>query len=78
MHLIKAFLTLWEEERRTTIFVTHDTKEAILIGDRVLCLGDPHEPWMDEYINIPRIARDVHDPALMALEAKLFGLLTRS
>jgi hypothetical protein len=33
---------------------------------------------MDEYINIPRTARDVHDPALMALEARLFGLLTRS
>ena len=77
MHLIKAFLTLWEEEKRTTIFVTHDTKEAVLIGDRVLCLGDPHTPRMDEQIKIPRTARDIHDPVLMALEAKLFGLLTR-
>ncbi|HPB41924.1 MAG: ABC transporter ATP-binding protein [Spirochaetales bacterium] len=77
MHLIKAFLTLWEEEKRTTIFVTHDTKEAVLIGDRVLCLGDPHTPRMDEQIKIPRTARDIHDPVLMALEVKLFGLLTR-
>ena len=54
MHLIKAFLTLWEE-RGEPRSCHHDTKEAILIGDRVLCLGDPHEPWMDEYINIPAL-----------------------
>lgn len=78
MRLIKAFITLWEEERRTTIFVTHDTKEAILIGDRVLCLGDPQKPLLDEKIDIPRKARDIHDPTLMALEAKLFGLLMQS
>ncbi|MFA7560170.1 MAG: ABC transporter ATP-binding protein [Sphaerochaeta sp.] len=75
MRLIQAFLTLWEEEQRTTIFVTHDPKEAMLIGDRVLCLGNPTAPLLDEAIKIPRTARDVHDPACMALEAKLFGLL---
>lgn len=33
--LQELLLALWEEERKTVLFVTHDMDEAILLGDRV-------------------------------------------
>jgi NitT/TauT family transport system ATP-binding protein len=35
-----GFLNLWAEEPRTVVFVTHDLEEAILLGDRVVVIGD--------------------------------------
>jgi len=32
-------LTLWQEERKTIVFVTHDLEEAIALSDRVLVLA---------------------------------------
>lgn len=34
------FLKLWEEERRTVIFVTHDLNEAITLADRILVFSN--------------------------------------
>lgn len=33
------FLQMWERERSSVIFVTHDLNEALLMGDRVVVLG---------------------------------------
>lgn len=33
--LQREFATIWEETRKTVIFVTHDVAEAVLLGDRV-------------------------------------------
>ncbi|MEU8803238.1 ABC transporter ATP-binding protein [Spirillospora sp. NPDC048819] len=35
----QEFLTIWEEERRTVVYVTHDLTEAALLADRVLVMG---------------------------------------
>ncbi|MCG6498301.1 ABC transporter ATP-binding protein [Kitasatospora sp. A2-31] len=35
----QLLLTVWEEERCTVVFVTHDVDEALLLGDRVAVLG---------------------------------------
>jgi len=32
-------LTIWQEERKTVVFVTHDLEEAIALSDRVLVLS---------------------------------------
>lgn len=37
--LIEAFIDLWEQDKRTIIFVTHDIDEALLLGDDVYILG---------------------------------------
>lgn len=34
------FLDLWERERRTVVFITHDLTEAVLLADRILVVGD--------------------------------------
>lgn len=73
--LVNSFLRLWEESPRTTLFVTHDPKEAILLGDAVCCLGDPKKPLLYQQINIPRNARNIGDQTLLALEASLVQAL---
>ncbi|MFD9596737.1 ABC transporter ATP-binding protein [Kitasatospora sp. NPDC059973] len=35
----RLLLTVWEKERCTVVFVTHDVDEALLLGDRVAVLG---------------------------------------
>jgi NitT/TauT family transport system ATP-binding protein len=73
--LIEAFLTLWEESPKTTIFVTHDPKEAILLGDAVCCLGDPSGPLLHQTIDTPRRARSITSEQSLALEATLIEAL---
>jgi NitT/TauT family transport system ATP-binding protein len=42
-HLQDELLRLWEAERRTIIFVTHDLEEAIYLGTRIAIMGrDPN------------------------------------
>lgn len=38
--LIKVFLKLWEKDKRTTIMVTHDIYEALLIADNISIIKD--------------------------------------
>ncbi len=77
--LLNSFIRLWEESPKTTLFVTHDPKEAILLGDAVCCLGDPKQPLLYQKINIPpRKARNIGDASLLALEAKLVETLVQS
>lgn len=37
--LYALFLQLWERDKRTVVFVTHDLDEAIALGHRVVALG---------------------------------------
>lgn len=76
--LIEAFSLLWTEAPKTTLFVTHDPKEALLLGDAVLCLGDPKKPKLLQKIQIPREARNIADPVLLSYEAELVHALVSS
>jgi NitT/TauT family transport system ATP-binding protein len=38
--LIKAFLELWKNYKRTVIFVTHDIDEAMVIGNNILIMNN--------------------------------------
>lgn len=38
--LIKTFVGLWERQKPTVVFVTHDIEEAWAIGHRIVVLGD--------------------------------------
>jgi len=35
----QEFLQIWEQDRRTVVYVTHDLTEAALLADRVLVMG---------------------------------------
>lgn len=38
IRLAKVFAQLWQEEKRTAVFVTHDVEEALMLGHRVVVL----------------------------------------
>lgn len=65
------FLALWDSLGCTALMVTHDLEEAVLLSDRVIALaGCPLTAAADETIDAPR-PRDRHDPALVAVAARL-------
>lgn len=41
LNLIKAFARIWQTDKRTVIFVTHDVDEALLLGKEIIVLSRP-------------------------------------
>jgi len=53
--LQEDLLALWQENRRTVLFVTHNLDEAILLGDRVVVMsGRPGRVIADHRVPFPR------------------------
>lgn len=51
----QEFLDLWERERPTVVFVTHDLAEAVLLCDRIVLMGRSPGRIVREYeVNLPR------------------------
>jgi NitT/TauT family transport system ATP-binding protein len=50
--LQEQLLRLWEEERKTVVFVTHSMDEAVMLGDRVM-LMTPRPGRVKEMIDVP-------------------------
>lgn len=51
----EEFIQLWEQERPTVIFVTHDLEEAILLSDRVILMTSrPGRIVADIRVQLPR------------------------
>jgi NitT/TauT family transport system ATP-binding protein len=55
LQLEEVLLSLWNEERRTVIFITHDLSEAIALSDRVIVMrARPGKIIADIQIDLPR------------------------
>ena len=55
IRLIGVFCSLWKEEKRTVVFVTHDAEEAYMLSHRALVLsGGKIVADMREESQIPR------------------------
>jgi NitT/TauT family transport system ATP-binding protein len=71
-------LDIWDSQRTTIIFVTHDVDEAILLGDRVAVMGG-RPPGIGEIIDIPlarpRSALDTDTEAFLAVRRRVRALL---
>ena len=71
------FLTIWERDRRTVVFVTHDLTEAILLADRVVVLNHG-EIQLDARVPFPRPRRSFElqgDPEFQKFHRELWELL---
>ena len=73
-------LKLWQQDRKSVMFITHDLGEAIALSDRVVVLsaGPASHPIGEFEINLPR-PRDVfevqHDPRFIELHAEIWQTL---
>ncbi len=54
-------LELWQEQRQTIVFVTHNINEAIALGDRVLVMPGSAGPFVQEIACLFPRPRDVVD-----------------
>lgn len=71
-------LALWEQERRTVLFVTHSLEEAALLGDRVVVMtARPGRVLRSVPVPFPRPrSEDLRGrPEFAAFIAELWGLL---
>ena len=67
--------SIWSATRKTIVFVTHNVREAIALGDRVLVFSPrPGRIVRDIKIDLPR-PRSLEDHALVDIAAELVGML---
>jgi ABC-type nitrate/sulfonate/bicarbonate transport system ATPase subunit len=71
-------LSVWEKEKRTIVFVTHDIDEAIFLADRVVVMtprpGRIHE-IIDVPIERPRPVSSLTRPEFVALKQRILGTI---
>jgi NitT/TauT family transport system ATP-binding protein len=68
-------IRIWQDERKTILFVTHDIEEAVQLADRVLVTTRrPGTIRADVRIDLTR-ARDLHDPAYLQARDQIFDAM---
>jgi NitT/TauT family transport system ATP-binding protein len=77
--LQRELLEIWERQRQTVLFVTHDIEEALLLADRVAVMGtDPNDlaTVVDVPFERPRHERDLEATESFAdLEREVWDVL---
>ena len=79
-NLLKAFLELWEENKKTVLWVTHDITEACLAADLVLCVASSPTSGPMQIVDSFEIkmARSERTAESMAqLQAKIYQTLIK-
>ena len=74
--LVEAFTSLWEEDPKTAVFVTHDIQEALLVADSVAVFSKAPARELTR-IPVPgrRKQRSLTDSALTAAEQEIVSVL---
>ncbi len=76
LSLIEVFDTLWRIDRRTTIFVTHDLREALLLADDLFVLSERPARVLERMsVAGEHSARSLEDSSLMEIQQKLYRML---
>lgn len=78
LNLTKLFSSLWIEDNRTSLFVTHDIAEAIFLGDEIFVLSSKKPSTIVDHIINPvsRNKRHPENPECLKTEVRLYNLLT--
>lgn len=67
--------SIWMRSRKTVVFVTHNVREALVLGDRVLVMaGRPGRILWDLEVRLPR-PRDPDDEKLVVLSREIRAAL---
>ncbi len=76
LNLIKAFARIWQFDKRTVLFVTHDVDEAILLGNDIIVFSQaPIEVVANKSINVPFSERELNTPRYNELKEDLLRVL---
>ena len=77
LSLIDQFVSLWREEKRTVILVTHDIHEAIKLADKIFVLSEKPAQIIDSFPVVqPRDQRIPGSPEYLNIESRLYrGLI---
>jgi ABC-type nitrate/sulfonate/bicarbonate transport system ATPase subunit len=78
MQMQRWLLSLWEEDRRSVLFVTHSIEEALLLSDRILVLSTaPATVIREVAVPFPRPRTDMlwSDPTFNQLKREIYDLL---
>jgi NitT/TauT family transport system ATP-binding protein len=68
-------IRIWQEERKTILFVTHDIEEAVQLADRVLVMTRrPATIRADVAIDLDR-PRDLNDAAYLQARDRIFDAM---
>jgi NitT/TauT family transport system ATP-binding protein len=68
---------IWQEQRKTILFVTHNVREAACLGDRIVLLSPRPGRVREEFrIDLPR-PRDINSPDLASLAREVTTALKR-
>jgi ABC-type nitrate/sulfonate/bicarbonate transport system ATPase subunit len=73
LQMRRELLRIWQAEKKTILFVTHDIEESVQLADRVVVLSArPGKIRRVVDIDIPH-PRDLSDPRYIALRDEIFG-----
>ncbi|RKX92302.1 MAG: ABC transporter ATP-binding protein [Spirochaetes bacterium] len=71
--LIEVFRNLWNKDHRTTIFVTHNISEALLLGNRIIVMGNAPDGIRETFPNpLREKSRFPGSSELLTLESELY------
>jgi NitT/TauT family transport system ATP-binding protein len=76
---MRADLTrIWQEERKTVLFVTHDIEEAVQLADRVVIMSArPATIQTEVVVNLPR-PRDLDSRGYLEVRDEIFHIMGMS
>jgi NitT/TauT family transport system ATP-binding protein len=70
-HMHQLLQRIWVRDRKTVVFVTHDVREALVLGDRVVVMAArPGRVLQDLEVHLPR-PRDPDDPELVEMSRRI-------
>ncbi|MCH5285618.1 MAG: ABC transporter ATP-binding protein [Akkermansiaceae bacterium] len=74
-HLYGDIQDIWQKRRKTIIFVTHNVREAVCLGNRVV-LFSPHPGRIREEFQVPLARpRSINDPVLADISRSITSAL---
>ena len=74
--LIDVFLKLWQDDKRTTVYVTHDIDEALMISDRIIVIKEiPVKIALDIRIDKDKNARSIIDKDIINIRQQIYNNL---
>lgn len=75
-NLIRTFSRIWQADRRTVIFVTHDVDEALMLGNEVIVFSEaPVQVVMRQKVEAPLANRAIETDYFKALKQDLIKAL---